>query len=117
MARSRRSCRDGSPQVTQVWLDTDGQLVIVNSVTTHQKVRNVRRDPRVAINAHDPAHAIRVANIRGTVVEITVADAERHIDMLSQRYLGVDRYPFHHPDRPRIILKIQPRRIHTVGLD
>jgi predicted pyridoxine 5'-phosphate oxidase superfamily flavin-nucleotide-binding protein len=39
---------DGSPQVTQVWLDTDGRHVIVNCVVTHQKVRNVRRDPRVA---------------------------------------------------------------------
>ena len=116
MARLRRSCRTVRHRSRRSWLDTDGQLVIVNSVTTHQKVRNVRRDPRVAINAHDPAHG-RVANIRGTVVEITVADAERHIDMLSQRYLGVDRYPYHHPDRPRIILKIQPRRIHTVGLD
>jgi hypothetical protein len=36
-------------------VDTDGSHIIVNTVATHQKVKNVRRDARVAVNVHDPA--------------------------------------------------------------
>jgi PPOX class probable F420-dependent enzyme len=85
---------DGSPQLTQVWIDTDGTHVIINTVATHQKVRNVRRDPRVAVNVHDPSRPFRVANVRGRVVEITSDGADQHIDQLARRYLGADSYPF-----------------------
>src|SRR6476469_5991061 len=46
---------DGSPQVTQTWVDTDGEHVIINSVQTHVKTRNIERDPRVALTVSDPA--------------------------------------------------------------
>jgi PPOX class probable F420-dependent enzyme len=107
---------DGSPHLTQVWLDTDGTHVLVNTVAGHQKVRNVRRDPRVAVNVHDPARPYRIANIRGRVVELTTEGADAHIDDLARRYLGVDAYPFRRPGQQRIILKIEPRRINTIGL-
>src|SRR3954470_6777651 len=70
---------DGAPHLTQVWLDTDGTHILVNSVASHQKVKNVRRDPRVAINVHDPAGAYRIANVRGRVVELTSVGADEHI--------------------------------------
>jgi PPOX class probable F420-dependent enzyme len=107
---------DGSPQLTQVWIDTDGTHVIVNTVATHQKVRNVRRDPRVAINVHDPARPFRVANMRGTVVEITDSGADHHIDVLAHKYLGADTYPFRRPGQQRIILKIRPEKISSMNL-
>jgi PPOX class probable F420-dependent enzyme len=107
---------DGSPHLTQVWIDTDGTHVIVNTVATHQKVRNVRRDPRVAVNVHDPLKPFRVASIRGRVVEITADDADDHIDLLTRKYLGVNTYPFRRPGQQRVILKIQPARIHSMGL-
>jgi len=34
---------DGSPQLTQTWVDTDGEHVVINSVQSHQKVKNVVR--------------------------------------------------------------------------
>ena len=108
---------DGSPQVTQVWVDTDGTHVIVNSVATHQKVRNIRRDPRVAITAHDPAKPFRVVSIRGRVVDITTDGADEHIDQLAKKYLAVDAYPFRRPGQQRVILKIQPRKIFAMNLD
>src|SRR5919197_4628927 len=40
---------DGSPQVTQTWVDRDGEHVLINSVETHVKVKNIARDPRVAV--------------------------------------------------------------------
>jgi len=108
---------DGAPQLTQVWLDTDGTHVLVNTVASHQKVKNVRRDPRVAINVHDPARPYRIANIRGRVVELTSAGADEHIDALAKKYLGQDRYPFRRAGQQRIVLKIQPEKIHSIGLD
>jgi PPOX class probable F420-dependent enzyme len=108
---------DGSPQITQVWVDTDGQHILVNTVATHQKVRNVRRDPRVALNVHDPAKQYRVANIRGHVVDVTTEGAAEHIDRLAKRYLGADRYPFHREGQQRVVIKITADRINSMGLD
>jgi PPOX class probable F420-dependent enzyme len=107
---------DGAPQLTQVWLDTDGTHILVNTVASHQKVKNVRRDPRVAINVHDPARPYRIANIRGRVIELTTEGADQHINALSKRYLGQDVYPFGGHGQQRIILKVQPERIHSIGL-
>ena len=108
---------DGSPQITQVWVDTDGEHVLINTAENRQKTRNVRRDPRVAINVHDPAKPFRIANIRGRVVEEISAGAKQHVDALAKKYMGADRYSFGQPGQQRIILKIQPERIHTIGLD
>jgi PPOX class probable F420-dependent enzyme len=45
---------DGSPQVTPVWCDIDGDLVVINTVRGRQKEKNMRRDPRVAVAIIDP---------------------------------------------------------------
>jgi PPOX class probable F420-dependent enzyme len=108
---------DGSPQITQVWLDTDGTHLLVNTVATHQKVRNVRRDPRVAVNVHDPRQPWRIANIRGEVIEVTSDGAEEHIHALAKKYLGVDQYPFGRGGQQRVLFKIRPAKIHSIGLD
>jgi hypothetical protein len=50
---------DGSPQMTETWVDTDGEHVVINTVQGHQKVRNVERDPRVAVSVCDPANPSR----------------------------------------------------------
>jgi len=62
---------DGSPQLTQVWCDTDGEHILVNTVEGHQKVRNIERDPRVAVTVSDPAHPSRYHAVRGRVVDVT----------------------------------------------
>ena len=53
---------DGSPQTTETWVDTDGEHVIINTVQTHLKVRNIERDPRVAVavcDASNPSQLLR----------------------------------------------------------
>ena len=108
---------DGSPQITQVWVDTDGEHILVNTAEGRQKVRNVRRDPRVAINVVDPANAWRLASVRGRVVEITSDGADRLIDQLAKKYLGADTYPFRQPGEVRLTLKIAPATINEIGLE
>ena|SRR5688572_12005305 len=100
----------GGPQTNVVWIDHDGENLLVNSETERQKVRNVRRDPRVAVLVFDPADMDNWVEVRGRVVEIVEGEeARRHIDDLAQKYLGVPDYPT--PIRsPRVILKIAPDR-------
>lgn len=106
--------KDGSPQVTPVWIDTDGEHILVNSEEGRLKVRNVKRDPRVAVGIYDPENSYtRVLNVRGRVVEITTDGAASNIDDLSEKYNGVRPYPNHNPDQPRLLLKILPDRIDS----
>ena len=37
---------DGAPQTTETWVDTNGEDVVINTVQTHLKVKNIERDPR-----------------------------------------------------------------------
>lgn len=108
---------DGSPQVTQTWVDTDGHYILINTADSRQKVRNVRRDPRVAVNVIDPGNAYRVASVRGRVVEVTTEGADEQIDRLAKKYLGQETYPFRNPSEQRVILKIEPAKINASGLD
>src|SRR3954468_11956647 len=79
---------DGSPQLTQTWVDTDGSHVLINTVETHQKVRNVGRDPRVAVSVSDPDAPSRYFAVRGRVVGATSDGAADHIEELAHRYTG-----------------------------
>lgn len=106
---------DGTPQVTPVWVDFDGQHVIVNSARGRQKDKNIRRDPRVALAIIDPENPYRYLEIRGRVVEITEHGADAHIDKMAKKYLGADKYPYRQPGEVRVIYKIQPERVSTMG--
>ena len=102
---------DGSPHGTEVWVDVDGDQVLVNSVDTHQKVRNVRRDPRVALVVIDPEDTSRHAALRGRVAEVTTEGARDHIEKLAQRYLG-GPYPwFGGREQTRVVLRIDVDRV------
>jgi PPOX class probable F420-dependent enzyme len=102
---------DGSPQLTQVWVDTDGEHVIVNTVRGHQKMRNIERDDRVALTVSDPANPSQYLQVRGRVINTTTDGGAEHIDKLSQKYNG-QPYPWYGGrDQVRVILTIEPRRI------
>ena len=51
--------------MTQTWADTDGEHVVINTVQGFQKVKNVERDPRMAVNVSDPSSPSRYHAIRG----------------------------------------------------
>ncbi len=108
---------DGSPQVTQVWVDTDGEHILINTAQGRQKEQNVKRDPRVAVNVVDPANAWRLGMVRGRVVEITTAGADELIDQLAKKYLNEESYPFRRPEEVRVTLKILPEKINEIGLE
>ena len=106
---------DGRPQVTPVWCDVEGDLVIINTAKGRQKDRNLRRDPRVALSIIDPDNPYRYLELRGQVVEITEQGAAAHIDKMAKKYLGVDKYPYKNPDEVRVMFKIQPEHATMMG--
>ena len=99
---------DGSPQISPVWVDTDGTNVLINTAAGRLKTRNIERDPRVAVAVLDPASPYeRVLNIRGRVISVSPEGADDHIDSLAKKYLGVDSYPGRNPAEQRVILTIE----------
>jgi PPOX class probable F420-dependent enzyme len=103
--------RNGSPQVTPVWVDHDGANVLINTAEGRQKALNLRRDPRVAVCVIDDANTQRYVQVRGRVVEMVTGDAAwQHIDKLSLKYNGNPNYP-RRPGEERILLKIEPEHV------
>jgi PPOX class probable F420-dependent enzyme len=106
---------DGTPHVTPVWVDTDGEDVLFNTAYGRAKVEYLKRDPRVAIEVHDeedPQSAY--VSVTGTA-ELVEEGADAHIDKLAKKYLGVDEYPYRSPDEKRVIVRIHPERIDAYG--
>jgi PPOX class probable F420-dependent enzyme len=74
---------DGSPQLTETWVDTDGEHVVINTVVGHQKARNIERDPRVAVSVCDRSNPSRYYAIRGRVLNATTeGGAERSLPLV-----------------------------------
>jgi PPOX class probable F420-dependent enzyme len=106
---------NGAPQVTPVWLDYDGKHLLVNSAKGRQKDRNMRRGPRVALAIMDPENPYRFLEVRGRVAEITEKGADAHIDKMAKKYLGKDKYPGRAPGEVRVLYKIEPQHVHSMG--
>ncbi len=106
---------DGSPHVAPVWVDYDGRHILVNSAKGRVKDRNVRRDPRVGLDLVNPENPYRHLSIRGRVAEIIEQGADAHIDKMAKKYLGQDRYPGRSPGEVRVLYKIEPQHVHTMG--
>jgi PPOX class probable F420-dependent enzyme len=103
--------KDGSPQLTPTWVDTDGETVLVNTALGRQKIKNVTRDPRVTVGVFDIANPYDYVSISGTVVKrVTGKAADDHIDKLAMKYMGAPKYARRDPDEKRVILTIQPSK-------
>ncbi|OGQ84702.1 MAG: PPOX class F420-dependent enzyme [Deltaproteobacteria bacterium RIFCSPLOWO2_12_FULL_60_19] len=106
---------DGSPQVTPVWCDYDGTHIRINSAKGRVKDKNMRRNKKVALSIMDPDDPYRYLAVQGVIVEITEQGADAHIDSLAKKYLGKDKYPFGQPGEVRVIYKIRPEKVSTMG--
>ena len=106
---------DGSPHVAPVWCDYDGKNILINTAKGRVKDRNMRRDPRVGLDILDPDNPYRHLSIRGRVVDMTEKGADEHIDKMAKKYIGQDRYPNRAPGEVRVLCKIEPEHLHTMG--
>jgi PPOX class probable F420-dependent enzyme len=102
---------DGSPQATPVWIDYDGENVLVNSAYGRTKVKNIERDPRATVTvlpAEDQQGGYVMVSGPAELVEEGALD---HINMLAKKYLGEDKYPYLGPGERRVIIRIRPERV------
>jgi PPOX class probable F420-dependent enzyme len=106
---------DGSPQVTPVWVDFDGSHIRFNTAKGRVKDKNLRRNPRVALAIQDPDNPYRYIQVKGRVAEITEKGADAHIDSLAKKYIDQDRYPYRQPGEVRVLYKILPEKVQTLG--
>ena len=102
---------DGSPHVTPMWVDRDGDLLLVNTAVGRIKQKNVARDPRVAVSIIDQNNPYDRVVILGRVIAQSLDGAEAHIDKLAKKYTGANKYQKSHPDEKRITFKIEALKI------
>ncbi|MHA2298944.1 MAG: PPOX class F420-dependent oxidoreductase [Candidatus Hodarchaeales archaeon] len=102
---------DGSPHTSVVWVDHDDDYILFNSITDRQKYKNIKINPLVSLVIIDPDNSYRYIEIRGKIVAFTTDGAERFVDNLAVKYLGVDRYPHHRPGVTRVIYKLKPKKV------
>ncbi|MFI1720222.1 PPOX class F420-dependent oxidoreductase [Streptomyces sp. NPDC020489] len=100
---------DGAPQNSVVWVKREGDALLFSSLDNRQKVRNLRRDPRISVSVYDLANPYTSVEIRGTA-EILPDPAKRLPRDLSQKYLGIDP-PAEKEDEVRVIIRVVPRKI------
>jgi PPOX class probable F420-dependent enzyme len=106
---------DGSPQVTPVWFDYKDGLVRVNTAKGRVKARNLKKGAAVALAIIDPDNPYRYVQIRGRVQRVTEDGAASHIDSLSKKYLGQDKYPHAAPGEVRLMCEIEPASASGMG--
>ena len=110
---------DGSPQVSIVWVGLDGDDIVSAHLGERQKLRNVRRDPRVAISletGETNALGLReylVVHGNATVEE---GGAPELLQRLAHTYLGPDvTFPAMPDPPPGFRLRITAQRVGGIG--
>jgi PPOX class probable F420-dependent enzyme len=108
---------DGSPQLTQTWVTTDGENIVVNIVDGTQKALNIARDGRVAVNVVDPDEVFRYYAVRGRVIDMTTDGGAASIDEISHKYLGVPYPNFTGKPETRVLITIEADRVTPPARD
>ena len=108
--------KDGSPHVTPVWADMEGEFVLINTFDGSAKVRNARLDPRVALSIIDANNSYNMVSMSGKVVDITPQGAEAHLHKLAKKYLGIGKYYYRKPTHQRVIIKIKPEKVMGISI-
>jgi PPOX class probable F420-dependent enzyme len=106
---------DGSPQATPVWIDYDGDSVLVNSAHGRTKVKNIQRDPRATVTVLPAENQQSGYVMVSGPAELVDEGAREHIDKMAKKYLGEDKYPYLGPGEQRVIIKIRPERVDGYG--
>ena len=111
--------RDGSSQVSCVWVGLDGDEIRSGHLRDQQKLRNVRRDPRVSLSIEggeiQPPGLLQYLVVHGRA-RVTEGGAPELLQELARRYLGPDvRFPPMDDPPPGYVLRIEPERLGGVG--
>jgi PPOX class probable F420-dependent enzyme len=103
--------RSGVIHAPSLWVHTDGENVLVNSLQGRAWVANLERDPRVTCTVVNLKNPYEFVQIRGKATTPTTEGGRELIDVLAKKYLGLDEYPFHRPDEPRVVIRVVPDKV------
>jgi PPOX class probable F420-dependent enzyme len=107
--------KDGSPQVTPLWIDRDGDILRVNTALGRQKALNLRRDPRVALLILDRNSGFNWVQIRGRVIDMIEGEpAWQHIEKLAGKYTGRTGFTRRESEE-RVMILIEPQHLTVSG--
>ena len=107
---------DGSPHITPVWADMEDGFILINTFEGSAKVKNAKRDPRVALSITDMYNTYNMVSIKGKVVNITSDGADAHLQKLAKKYLGIGKYYYRKPKHQRVIMKIKPEKLTGITI-
>src|SRR5688500_882024 len=85
----------GEPQTSPVWFDWDGHYLKFSQTKSRQKLKNLQRNPRVAVSIVDPENPYRYLEVRGTVTDVEEDPDLDFINKMAKKYIGQDKYPWH----------------------
>jgi len=106
---------DGSPQVASVWVDLEGDRIIVGTSEGSLKAKNAKRDARVALSlvAYDNPYV--EAQLRGRVAERWTDSDFKIMDRISRKYIRKE-FPMRDNADKRVVLVIEIERARFVKL-
>ena len=107
--------RDGAPHVDPVWIDLEGETIIVCSGTGSLKARNTKRDARVGLSVVPMDNPYKEAQLRGRVIEQRPDPDLTVIDRVSHKYTGKP-FPFRDKPAERVVLVIVVERARYLTL-
>ena len=103
---------DGSPQLSIVWIDWDGEHVVFNTAAGRVKPRNIERDPRVSVLVIDGKDGYRWVAVRGRA-ELTTDGADEHIDSMARKYSGEGWTA--RPGEQRLLVRVRVEHVSAYG--
>jgi PPOX class probable F420-dependent enzyme len=104
---------DGSPVVTPVWVDYDGEFFLVNTTTDRVKYRVARKNAKVSLLIVDSGNPYRYLLIRGRLEEVTTDGAEEQINRMALKYTGRPKFTKSSPNEVRVLLKLRPEKVRN----
>jgi len=104
---------DGSPRMTVLWIDRDGDDLLLSTVRGRAKERDIARDSRVGLMFLDQRDPYSYVEVRGTAT-LTEEGGRELIDRLSMKYNG-DLYRWDEPGEVRVVIRVVADRVLTVG--
>jgi PPOX class probable F420-dependent enzyme len=106
--------KDGSPRSVTLWVDVDGDEILVNGANSRAWIQNLRRDPRVALAIFDLADPYQRVSVQGTVTAIVDEGANDHYARLRQKYRGLSEEESRRRSadaEDRTVVRIRPDRV------
>ena len=102
---------DGRPHLSVVWVERDGDDLLVSTVKGRRKHLNIERDPRVTLLVYPKDNPYSYVEVRGTAT-MTEQGGRELIDRLARAYTGAERYTMDDgTDNVRVVVRITPDKV------